>query len=142
MRGAAGAADHVKFEDGKWSYTTVGNQPAVGLCGSGLIDLVAGLLDAGMLDENGALSSGQENQSVFMLVSPEQAGNEKGVYLTQKDIGEVQLAKAAIAAGSRCLWNGLELQKMKSVRYILQGLLETIWIRSVQERLDYFRRHS
>ena len=45
MRGAAGAVDHVKYEDGKWNYTTVGNKPAVGLCGSGLIDLVAGLLD-------------------------------------------------------------------------------------------------
>ncbi len=107
MRGAAGAVDHVKFENGKWSYTTVGNKPAVGLCGSGLIDLVAGLLDAGMLDENGVLSSGQENQSVFMLVSPEKAGNERGVYLTQKDIGEVQLAKAAIAAGIQMLMEQL-----------------------------------
>lgn len=103
MRGAAGAVDHVKYEAGKWSYTTVGDKPAVGLCGSGLIDLVAGLLDAGMLDENGALSTGQENQGVFMLVPPEQAGNEHGVYLTQKDIGEVQLAKAAIAAGIQML---------------------------------------
>ena len=50
-----GAVDHVKYEDGKWNYTTVGNKPAVGLCGSGLIDLVAGLLDAGMLDENRVL---------------------------------------------------------------------------------------
>ena len=107
MRGAAGAVDHVKYEDGKWSYTTVGNKPAVGLCGSGLIDLVAGLLDEGMLDENGALSTGQENQGVFMLVPPEQAGNERGVYLTQKDIGEVQLAKAAIAAGIQMLMERL-----------------------------------
>ena len=67
MRGAAGAVDHVKYEDGKWNYTTVGNKPAVGLCGSGLIDLVAGLLDAGMLDENGVLRSGQEKQGVFIL---------------------------------------------------------------------------
>ena len=52
MRGAAGAVDHVKYEDGKWSYTTVGNKPAVGLCGSGLIDLVAGLLDAGRSEEH------------------------------------------------------------------------------------------
>ena len=103
MRGAAGAVDHVKFEDGKWSYTTVGDKPAVGLCGSGLIDLVAGLLDAGMLDENGVLSSGQEKSGVFVLVPKEQAGTEKGVYITQKDIGEVQLAKAAIAAGIQML---------------------------------------
>ena len=38
---------------------------------------------------------------------PEQAGNERGVYLTQKDIGEVQLAKAAIAAGIRMLMERL-----------------------------------
>ena len=107
MRGAAGAVDHVKYEDGKWNYTTVGNKPAVGLCGSGLIDLVAGLLDAGMLDENGVLRSGQEKQGVFILIPPEQSGNERGIYLTQKDIGEVQLAKAAIAAGIRMLMEKL-----------------------------------
>lgn len=107
MRGAAGAVDHVKYEDGKWNYTTVGNKPAVGLCGSGLIDLVAGLLDAGMLDENGVLRSGQEKQGIFILVPPERGGNERGVYLTQKDIGEVQLAKAAIAAGIQMLMERL-----------------------------------
>ena len=107
MRGAAGAVDHVKYEEGKWNYTTVGNKPAVGLCGSGLIDLVAGLLDAGMLDENGVLRSGQEKQGVFILVPPERGGNERGVYLTQKDLGEVQLAKAAIAAGIQMLMERL-----------------------------------
>ena len=84
-----------------------GNKPAVGLCGSGLIDLVAGLLDAGMLDENGVLRSGQEKQGVFILVPPERGGNERGVYLTQKDLGEVQLAKAAIAAGIQMLMERL-----------------------------------
>ena len=90
-QGAAGAVDHVKYEDGKWNYTTAGNKPAVGLCGSGLIDLVAGLLDAGMLDENGVLRSGQEKQGVFILVLPERGGNERGVYLTQKDLERFSL---------------------------------------------------
>ncbi|MBU5681956.1 ASKHA domain-containing protein [Blautia sp. MSJ-9] len=121
MRGAAGAVDHVKYEDGKWDYTTVGNQPAVGLCGSGLIDLVAGLLDAGMLDENGALSSGQEKQGVFMLVPLEQAGNERGVYLTQKDIGEVQLAKAAIAAGIQMLMKRLGITEEEICSVYIAG---------------------
>ena len=119
MRGAAGAVDHVKFENGKWSYTTVGNKPAVGLCGSGLIDLVAGLLDAGMLDENGVLSSGQEKPGVFVLVPKEQAGNEKGVYITQKDIGEVQLAKAAIAAG---------IQMMEKHLGIMEDQIDSVYI--------------
>lgn len=121
MRGAAGAVDHVKYENGKWDYTTVGNQPAAGLCGSGLIDLVAGLLDAGMLDENGALSSGQEKQGVFMLVPPEQAGNERGVYLTQKDIGEVQLAKAAIAAGIQMLMKRLGITEEEICSVYIAG---------------------
>ena len=121
MRGAAGAVDHVKYENGKWDYTTVGNQPAVGLCGSGLIDLVAGLLDAGMLDENGALSSGQEKQGVFMLVPLEQAGNERGVYLTQKDIGEVHLAKAAIAAGIQMLMKRLGITEEEICSVYIAG---------------------
>ena len=121
MRGAAGAVDHVKYENGKWDYTTVGNQPAVGLCGSGLIDLVAGLLDAGMLDENGTLSSGQEKQGVFMLVPLEQAGNERGVYLTQKDIGEVQLAKAAIAAGIQMLMKRLGITEEEICSVYIAG---------------------
>ena len=121
MRGAAGAVDHVKYENGKWDYTTVGNQPAVGLCGSGLIDLVAGLLDAGMLDENGALSSGQEKQGVFMMVPLEQAGNERGVYLTQKDIGEVQLAKAAIAAGIQMLMKRLGITEEEICSVYIAG---------------------
>lgn len=121
MRGAKGAVDHVRFENGEWSYTTVGSKPAAGLCGSGLIDLVAGLLDAGLLDENGVLNSGQENRSVFMLVPPNEAGNEKGVYLTQKDIGEVQLAKAAIAAGIQMLMERLEITEKEIQTVYIAG---------------------
>lgn len=109
MRGAAGAVDHVSWEDGVWRYTTVGGEPAVGLCGSGLIDLVAQLLKAGLIDDGGKLESGQEDPHRFVLVPPEQAGNETGVYLTQKDIREVQLAKAAIAAGMQLLMQELSV---------------------------------
>lgn len=111
MRGASGAVDHVIYEDGEWKYTTVEGAPAVGLCGSGLIDLVAELCKAGLIDENGSLDSGQENPRKFVLVPPEKAGNDRGVYLTQKDIGEVQLAKAAITAGIQLLLQELELKE-------------------------------
>lgn len=109
MRGTDGAVDHVSFKDGRWHYTTIGNQPAVGLCGSGLLDLTAQLLQNGFLDESGNLQSGQEDPKRFLLVPPELAGNEKGVYLTQKDIREIQLAKAAIAAGIRILMKRLSI---------------------------------
>ena len=111
MRGAAGAVDHVAYENGVWRYTTVEGKPAVGLCGSGLIDLVAQLVRAGLVDEMGHLESGQEDDSVFMLVPPEEAGNDRGVYLTQKDVREVQLAKAAIAAGIQLLMKELDIEE-------------------------------
>ncbi len=109
MRGAVGAVDHVFYKDGVWSYSTIGGEPAIGLCGSGLIDLVACLLRAGRVDENGRLESGQEDPQTFVLVSPEDSGNGKGVYLTRKDVGEVQLAKAAIAAGIQLLMKELQV---------------------------------
>lgn len=67
--GLPGAIDHVKYEDGKWQYTTIGGEKPVGLCGSGLTDLVAELLRAGLLEENGILHSGQERSDTFMLSS-------------------------------------------------------------------------
>lgn len=102
MRGAAGAVDHVTYKEGTWKYTTVGGEKAVGICGSGLIDVVACLRKAGMLDEMGALEVGGEREP-FVLVPAEESGNKKDVFISQKDIREVQLAKAAIAAGIRLL---------------------------------------
>ena len=84
-----GAIDKVWWEDGKLAIHTIGEQPAVGLCGSGLIDAVAVLLQQEMMDETGALDEDVE-------LAP-------GVTLLQKDIRALQLAKAAIAAGIQTL---------------------------------------
>lgn len=121
MRGAAGAVDHVEYKDGVWSYTTVGHKPAIGLCGSGLIDLVAQLYQAGLVDEMGHLESGQADDSVFVLVPPEEAGNDRGVYLTQKDVREVQLAKAAIAAGILLLRKELGITEQEIAKVYIAG---------------------
>ena len=85
-----GAIDRVWVESGKIAIHTIGGLPAVGICGSGIIDAVAVLLALGLLDETGAM---EENE---ILVAP-------GIALTRKDIRAVQLAKAAIAAGIRTL---------------------------------------
>lgn len=90
MRGATGAVDHVWLEDGKIRYHVIGGGQAVGLCGSGLLDLIATLLDAEIMDESGCLENGS-----FSLC--------EAVTLTQKDVREVQLAKAAIRAGIELL---------------------------------------
>ena len=90
MRGAEGAVDHVSLEQGRISYHVIGDVPPKGLCGSGLLDLVAVLLDAGIIDESGRMEDKQ-----YSLC--------EAVVLTQKDVREVQLAKAAIRAGIELL---------------------------------------
>ena len=88
MRGAPGAVDHVTVEDGKLHFHVIGECEAAGLCGSGLLDLIAALLETGEIGASGRMESGN---------TYELEGTK--VYLTQKDVREVQLAKAAIRAG-------------------------------------------
>ena len=102
MRGASGAVDHVEYCEGTWNYTTVGSEKAIGICGSGLIDLIACLRKAGIIDESGKLLT-EDGTASFTLVAAEESGNGSPVYLSQKDVREVQLAKAAIAAGIQLL---------------------------------------
>ena len=92
MRGAPGAVDHVWLEDGQIRHSVIGGGKALGICGSGLIDLAAVLLRNGDMDETGLLTEG----SSFLLPGTE-------LSLTQKDIRQLQLAKAAISAGIRLL---------------------------------------
>ena len=104
MRGAEGAVDHVWLDGDEIKYHVIGDTQPKGLCGSGLLDLVAVLLDAEILDESGYLE-GKE----FTLC--------ENVTLTQKDIREVQLAKAAIRAGIRLLAEnlGAEMEDIQKV---------------------------
>lgn len=86
----SGAIDKVWVQDDQLQIHTIGQAPAVGLCGSGLIDTVAALLELEWMDETGAL----DDVDVTLA---------ENVVLLQKDIRAVQLAKAAIAAGIQTL---------------------------------------
>ena len=108
MRGAEGAVDHVLWEGDKTTYHTIGNVPPQGLCGSGLLDLVAVLLDQDMIDESGRL----EDKSFTLC---------ENVVLTQKDVREVQLAKAAIRAGIELLAERLGVQVEDIQKVYLAG---------------------
>ena len=92
MRGTRGAIDHVRLEEGKLRWHVIGDCAPVGICGSGLIDLIAALRKSGELDESGRLACGAE----YRLEGTD-------VVLTQRDVREVQLAKAAISAGIQLL---------------------------------------
>ncbi len=97
MRASTGAIAEVRLSGGRLECRTLGNAPPRGICGSGLVDAVAAGLELGAIQPNGRLA---DRGSVFPLT--------RTIALTQGDIREVQLAKAAIAAGIRILlarWN-------------------------------------
>lgn len=93
MRACAGAIDHVWLDRGQLRYSTIDNIPPVGICGSGLIDAVAVFLELGMINGRGRIVSGDEAEGRRILPIAE------NIYLTQEDIRQVQLAKAAIHGG-------------------------------------------
>ena len=106
MRGADGAIDHFWLEGNALRWHVIGEGAARGICGSGLVDLAAALLASGEMDGTGRLAAGDR----FDI-------GDTGVYLTQKDVREVQLAKAAMAAGLRLMAQklGVEIEDIEEV---------------------------
>ncbi len=90
MLATTGAISSVDLADGNLQCKVIGNTAAKGICGSGLIDAVAALLDCGRLGEFGEILSGKPTEEIA-----------PGIQLTQRDIQEFLLAKAAVAAGIR-----------------------------------------
>lgn len=78
-------------------YTVLGDAAPAGICGSGLIDIVAHLIDNNLVTTEGLL------EEEFMVATSDQSENRKAISITQQDIREVQLAKSAIASGIKIL---------------------------------------
>jgi uncharacterized 2Fe-2S/4Fe-4S cluster protein (DUF4445 family) len=121
MGGIAGAINTATV-DGGIRFTTIGSEPARGICGSGLLDLVAGLLDAGVIDETGRLERGNAPDWVSFDEEGIVIDLASGVKLTARDVREVQLAKAAVAAGIDVLLAdaGIGMEAVKTV-YLAGG---------------------
>ncbi|MDR1949069.1 MAG: ASKHA domain-containing protein [Spirochaetaceae bacterium] len=85
-----GAIDSVDYREGAFRYTTIGGGPGVKLCGSGLIDAAAALLDADIINAKGTFGTEHKGRALI---------GDTAVYVTQRDIRQLQMAKAAIRAG-------------------------------------------
>jgi uncharacterized 2Fe-2S/4Fe-4S cluster protein (DUF4445 family) len=135
MRGALGAIDRVSVDDDVHVHT-LGEGDALGICGSGLLDLLAGLLDAGVIDPTGLIQveardalaprlrdrvvmRGEERQ--FIVLRAGEAGAAREIVLTQDDVRQVQLAKGAIASGVAMLLHVARVPLERVAELMLAG---------------------
>jgi len=111
MMAQRGAIERVKIEDGRIFVKVVGDVEPEGICGSGLIDAVAELHKEGVIDDSGKITPRdmqkdiwkervlEEEERKFVLVEK----NDYPIFITQKDVRELQLAKAAVSTGIKIL---------------------------------------
>ena len=113
MAALPGAISRVKITGGKVITSTIGNSLPVGICGSGVIEAVAELLKAGVIDASGRLRAPQEIATNLANRVREVDGGwafvlhqdaRCRIFLSQQDIREVQLAKSALRAGMEILF--------------------------------------
>jgi uncharacterized 2Fe-2S/4Fe-4S cluster protein (DUF4445 family) len=129
MRAQSGAIDKVWIENGEVYFHVIDGAKPRGLCGSGIVDAIAAMVKAGVVDATGRLATPPEQghfagrmvkkdeQAAFLLVPGGQTGDGRDIVISQKDIRDLQLAKAAIAAGAKMLVRqaGLSLQAIERV---------------------------
>ena len=135
MRAADGAIEVVKIDKDGVTLQVIGDMEPQGMCGSGLVDAVAELAKIGILDQSGRFISQELLEKNFpklsnrliILESSEKAfllhGDKSDplVFLTQRDVRELQFAKASIATGWRLLMEQLNLKDEDIQQVLLAG---------------------
>lgn len=131
MKAATGAIEKVYIDPASYEveYETIDGTKPVGLCGSAVVDIVAELLKCGIIDFQGRFERNVisprlrvlEDNSEFVLAGSEETSTGKAVTITQKDIGEIQLAKAAIFAGCSILMRKQNVRVEDLDRVLIAG---------------------
>ena len=139
MRAAEGAIEVVRLRDGAVELDVIGDAEPAGICGSGLVDAAAELVRVGLLDKSGRFVSQEEaariepelvsrltaradGTRIFVLHWASGEGDVEGaVYLSQRDVRELQFAKAAIATGWRLLVEDLGIAETEIQQVLLAG---------------------
>jgi len=131
MRAAPGAVEYVQILGDDIRVQTIGNRPAVGICGSGILDVVAELRTAGIVGPTGRLRQNHpqvvpwEGGGAFRLVEQAKTGNGHDLLVTRRDVNEIQLAKGAIRAGVDVLLSEAGLTHEDLREFIVAGAFGT-----------------
>lgn len=128
MAAVTGAVNHVSWGDNGLTFSTIGDEKPLGICGSGLLDTLAVMLNIGAVDETGRLLDTEEvpaeiaerigkvdGKNVFYL------SREYDVYMTAGDVRKLQLAKAAISAGIHTLMHSAAIKAEDVSEFLIAG---------------------
>jgi uncharacterized 2Fe-2S/4Fe-4S cluster protein (DUF4445 family) len=125
MRAAPGAIERVRIVGGQAEFKTIGDEPPVGICGSGLLDVVAHLRHVNLLDSSGRLVGPgirqAEGGAEFVIAAETESANGRAITVTQHDIRELQLAKGAIRCGIDTLLQDAGITASDLDRVIIAG---------------------
>jgi uncharacterized 2Fe-2S/4Fe-4S cluster protein (DUF4445 family) len=128
MRAASGAIERLRLVDKKKiEYQTIHSTPPVGLCGSGILDAIAQLYLAGIIDRGGKMldnSSMVQNvngRNEVVLVREGEREGSRAVVITQQDVREIQLAKGAIYTGIKLLLENAKRSAEEIEQVIIAG---------------------
>lgn len=127
MRAAEGAIERMRFIGGQLQYQTIGGTRPAGICGSGIIDAMAELYRAGVLDKGGRMIDGHsgirinKGKKEFVILSEEERKSGPAIVITQQDIRELQMAKAAIRTGIQVLLDNRNLSEKDLDCVIIAG---------------------
>lgn len=130
MRAAPGAIDKVKISDGRISYTTIGNRKPVGICGSGIIDLLAQMRLNGWINMAGHLNPDasdrivylqEENQYAAVYATAEESETGDPLYFTQTDIDQYLDTKAAAFTMIECILDSAGVTEKQVDKCYLSG---------------------
>lgn len=110
MPAAPGAIRSVSLQENRVSYDVISDEKASGICGSGILDALAVMLKKEDMDDSGYL----ENENGWAV-------GDSGVVITQKDVRQIQLAKAAVCGGILTLLNEENLPASSVERFFIAG---------------------
>ncbi|MFC1900978.1 ASKHA domain-containing protein [Chloroflexota bacterium] len=127
MRAGKGAIERLRIIGDSINFQTIENAPPTGICGSGVMDAMAQLYLSGAIDDSGRLLQDhplvrvKDSHVEFAIAESEEQDGDSAIVITQKDIRELQLAKAAIRTGIQLLLESTGVTEDKITKVVIAG---------------------
>jgi uncharacterized 2Fe-2S/4Fe-4S cluster protein (DUF4445 family) len=131
LRAISGAIERVFIDKDTVKIQTINNIPAIGICGSGILDTVAEMRKENLIDSRGTFNKTDTRLNIseglveFVLVPAQKSGNGQEIAINRKDVNEIQLAKAAIRSGIEVLMKHAHIEVDEVDQFLVAGAFGT-----------------